>query len=77
MVIRKTLSFAAKCAGSVFELRDHLTTCVDQQCLTAEEGQRLDLKAQRVDSLFDFKSFFFLEGCGKPLSFLKVSKRRY
>ena len=24
---------------------------------------------QRVDSLFNFKSFFFLEGCGKPLSF--------
>ena len=24
---------------------------------------------QRVDSLLNFKSFFFLEGCGKPLSF--------
>jgi hypothetical protein len=23
----------------------------------------------QVDSLLDFKSFFFLEGCGKPLSF--------
>jgi hypothetical protein len=24
---------------------------------------------KRVDSLLNFKSFFFLEGCGKPLSF--------
>jgi len=27
------------------------------------------LNLSRVDSLFNFKSFFFLEGCGKPLSF--------
>jgi REP element-mobilizing transposase RayT len=24
---------------------------------------------EQVDSLLNFKSFFFLEGCGKPLSF--------
>ena len=27
------------------------------------------LLEERVDSLLNFKSFFFLEGCGKPLSF--------
>lgn len=28
--------------GSLYELRDHLTTCVDEQYMTQLEGERLD-----------------------------------
>ena len=45
---QENAQFCRQARGSVFELRDHLTTCADQQYLTAQEGQRLDLKAQRV-----------------------------
>lgn len=34
--------------GSVYELRDHLTTCVDEGYLSAAEGHRLDRIGQRV-----------------------------
>ncbi len=34
--------------GSVYELRDHLTTCVDERFLAAAEGKRLDSLAQSV-----------------------------
>ena len=34
--------------GSVYEIRDHLTTCVDQCYDSLEEARRLERLAQRV-----------------------------
>jgi len=34
--------------GSLYELRDHLVTCVDQGYLERENGKRLDAMARRV-----------------------------
>ncbi|MBI4165206.1 MAG: four helix bundle protein [Acidobacteria bacterium] len=39
--------------GSLFELRDHLTTCVDEGYLSATEGKRLDALAQSVGRLLN------------------------
>ncbi len=39
--------------GSVYELRDHLTTCVDEGYIPLEEGQRLDSLAQNVARLLN------------------------
>lgn len=37
--------------GSLYELRDHLTACVDEGYITATEGKRLDTLAQTVARL--------------------------
>ncbi|MFB3923513.1 MAG: four helix bundle protein [Terriglobia bacterium] len=39
--------------GSLYELRDHLTTCVDEGYLTLAGGKRLDAKAQSVARLLN------------------------
>jgi len=39
--------------GSLFELRDHLTTCVDEGYLTLTEGKRLDTLAQSACRLLN------------------------
>ncbi len=39
--------------GSVYELRDHLTTCVDEGYLPVEEGKRLDALSQSVTRLLN------------------------
>jgi len=39
--------------GSLYELRDHLTTCVDETYLSVEEGKRLDALAQTVCRLLN------------------------
>ena len=39
--------------GSLYELRDHLTTCVDEGFLTLAEGKRLDSLAQSVARLLN------------------------
>jgi four helix bundle protein len=39
--------------GSVYELRDHLTTCVDQGYISPAEGERLDTLASRVGQLLN------------------------
>ena len=39
--------------GSLYELRDHLTTCVDQGYLEVTEGERLDKLAQTVPLLLN------------------------
>jgi four helix bundle protein len=39
--------------GSLYEIRDHLTTCVDQHYATASEGERLDAMAQRVTQVLN------------------------
>ena len=39
------LSFAGK-RGSLYEVRDHLTTCIDEGYLEETEGERLDKLAR-------------------------------
>jgi len=39
--------------GSVYELRDHITTCVDANYLSLGEGKRLDALAQSVVRLLN------------------------
>ncbi|HLY63485.1 MAG TPA: four helix bundle protein [Terriglobia bacterium] len=39
--------------GSLFELRDHLTTCVDEGYVTLEVGKRVDALAQTVCRLLN------------------------
>jgi four helix bundle protein len=39
--------------GSLYELRDHLTTCVDEGYLSAAEGKRLDDLAQAAGRLLN------------------------
>ena len=39
--------------GSVYELRDHLTTCVDEGYSPLPEARRLDRMAQRVTQLLN------------------------
>ncbi len=39
--------------GSLYELRDHLTTCADQGYMSPDEAQRLDALAMRVGQLLN------------------------
>lgn len=39
--------------GSLYELRDHLTTCVDEEYLSGDEGRRLDALAQNACRLLN------------------------
>jgi len=39
--------------GSPYELRDHLTTCVDEGYLSSMDGKRLDASAQSVARLLN------------------------
>ena len=39
--------------GSLYELRDHLTTCVDEGYLTTTEGDRLEAMAHKVGQLLN------------------------
>ncbi|MBZ5562952.1 MAG: four helix bundle protein [Acidobacteriia bacterium] len=39
--------------GSLYEVRDHLTTCVDEGYVSLDEGTRLDKLAQRVTQLLN------------------------
>ena len=50
---QENVQFCRQARGSLFELRDHLTTCVDQKYVDAKEGQRLDGVAQRVAQLLN------------------------
>lgn len=50
---QENAQFCRQSRGSLFELRDHLTTCVDQNYLSLTEGERLDLMAQRVAQILN------------------------
>jgi len=50
---QENAQFCRQARGSVFELRDHLTTCVDQGFITTKEGERLDTIAQRTAQLLN------------------------
>jgi len=50
---QENAQFCRQARGSVFELRDHLTTCIDQGYIGAAEGERLDAAAQRTSQLLN------------------------
>jgi four helix bundle protein len=50
---QENAQFCRQARGSVFELRDHMTTCVDQGYVSAKEGERLDTIAQRTAQLLN------------------------
>src|SRR5512143_43863 len=45
---QENAQFCRQARGSLFEIRDHLTTCVDQGYVSQVEGKRLDGMSQRV-----------------------------
>ena len=45
---QENAQFCRQARGSLFEIRDHLTACVDQGYLSQIEGKRLDGMIQRV-----------------------------
>ena len=50
---QENAQFCRQARGSVFELRDHLTTCVDQRHISLQEGERLDAIAKRTAQLLN------------------------
>jgi four helix bundle protein len=50
---RENAQFCRQARGSLFELRDHLTTCTDQKYIDLKESQRLDTMAQRVAQILN------------------------
>lgn len=50
---QENAQFCRQARGSLFELRDHLTTCLDQKYMSREEWQRLDSLAQRVAQILN------------------------
>ncbi len=47
------MQFCRQARGSVYELRDHLTPCVDENYLSEVEAKGLDRIAQRVAKLLN------------------------
>ena len=50
---QENAQFCRQARGSLYELRDHLTTCVDEHYLGAVESVNLDRLAQRVIQLIN------------------------
>ncbi len=50
---QENIQFCRQARGSIFELRYHLTTCVDQGYLELTEAKRLDSMAQRVAQILN------------------------
>jgi four helix bundle protein len=50
---QENAQFCRQARGSLYELRDHLTTCVDSEYLPLAEGRRLDQIAQRATQLLN------------------------
>jgi four helix bundle protein len=50
---RENVHFCQQARGSIYELRDHLTTCLDAQYLNEREAGRLDALAQRVTQILN------------------------
>jgi len=50
---QENAQFCRQARGSLFELRDHLTTCTDQSYIDLKESQRLDALAQRTAQLLN------------------------
>ncbi len=45
---QENIQFCRQARGSLYELADHLTTCVDERYMNADEGKRLEAVIQRV-----------------------------
>lgn len=50
---QENVQFCRQARGSLCELRDHLTTCADQNYIDSRDFQRLDALAQRVAQLLN------------------------
>jgi four helix bundle protein len=50
---QENAQFCRQARGSLFEVRDHLTTCVDQGYLGQVEAERLDHIVQRVTQVLN------------------------
>jgi four helix bundle protein len=50
---QENAQFCRQARGSLFELRDHLTTCIDQEYINLKEGQKLEAMAQRVAQILN------------------------
>lgn len=50
---QENAQFCRQARGSLFELRDHLTTCLDQGYMSQEQWQRFDTLAQRVAQILN------------------------
>src|SRR5208337_3395307 len=50
---QENAQFCRQARGSLYELRDHITTCLDEGHLTAEESARLEQIAQSVGRLLN------------------------
>ena len=50
---QENAQFCRQARGSAYELRDHLTTCVDEGYVALAEGRRLDRMAQRATQLLN------------------------
>jgi len=48
---QENAQFCRQARGSVYEVRDHISTCEDQHYLTADESAQLDKLAHRVIQL--------------------------
>jgi len=61
---QENVHFCRQARGAIYELRDHLTACLDAQYLNGEEARRLDALAQRVAQILngDLRSTLALKG---------------
>jgi four helix bundle protein len=50
---QENVQLCRQARGSLYELRDHLTTCVDQGYLNLAEAKKLDGMAQRVAQILN------------------------
>ena len=50
---QENVQFCRQARGSLFELADHLTTCVDEQYVSVEDGKRLEALIQRVGQILN------------------------
>ncbi len=50
---QENAQFCRQARGSLYELRDHITTCLDEGHLTAEESARLEQLAHSVGRLLN------------------------
>jgi len=50
---QENAQFCRQARGSLYELRDHITTCLDEGHLTAEESARLEQLAHLVGRLLN------------------------
>jgi len=52
-IYQENAQFCRQARGSLYELRDHLSTCLDEHYLSKDESAELDGLAQRVTQLIN------------------------